>query len=242
MTPSRGFTGLFVSAPSNGALQWRVSSLTPSSPCKEDFSFSIPVNSSISIDLHRSRAKSQRVFLEKLLLSRSIISADRMPLPVRVLVQANQRPPCPERSPHSLLSLHRDFCSCTSPLWLATETQRSDKRGWNTTWDGAEKDAGADISICILEDVYEEKPAAVWCSRNHRGLVLCTAASRETPMSVPAPPRSPQSLFPHPQASHTAVKLHSRVGKKSPRWIKQKENEAFPRFTQKVNYGATYTS
>lgn len=88
-----------------------------------------------------------------------------MPLPLRVLVQANQLPLCPEWSPLLFLSLHRDFCSCTLTLWLATETQRSDKRGWNTTWDGAEKDAGADISICILEDVQEEKAAAVWCSR-----------------------------------------------------------------------------
>lgn len=77
---------------------------------------------------------------------------------------------------------------------------------------------------------------------NHRGLVLCPAASRETPMSVPAPARSPQSLFPHPQASHTAVKLQNRVSKRSPRRIKQKENEAFLRFMQKVNYGATYTT
>lgn len=77
---------------------------------------------------------------------------------------------------------------------------------------------------------------------NHRGLVLCPAASRETPMSVPAPARSPQSLFPHPQASHTAVKLQNMVSKRSPRKIKQAENEAFLRFMQKLNYGATYTT
>lgn len=77
---------------------------------------------------------------------------------------------------------------------------------------------------------------------NHRGLVLCPAASREAPVSVPAPARSPQSLFPHPQASHTALKLQNRVGKRSPRWIKEEENEAFLRFTQKVNYEATYAT
>lgn len=37
MTPSRGFTELFVWALSNGALQWRASSLTLSSPCKDFF-------------------------------------------------------------------------------------------------------------------------------------------------------------------------------------------------------------
>lgn len=39
MTPSTGFTELFVQALSSGAFQWRASSLTLSSPCKEGFGF-----------------------------------------------------------------------------------------------------------------------------------------------------------------------------------------------------------
>lgn len=67
MTPSTGFTELFVQAPSSGAFQWRASSLTLSSPCKEGFGFCCFVLfffhfSSISIDLCRSRVKSQHVF------------------------------------------------------------------------------------------------------------------------------------------------------------------------------------
>lgn len=142
-------------------------------------------------------------------------------------------PPLTAQSPSRFLFLH---IATTTGNWNGKIRQKKLKHhlGWN--WKRCRS-----RYLHLYSPVRREASCGVVVP-NHRGLMLCPAASRETPMSVPAPARSPQSPFPHPQASHTAVKLQNRVSKRSPRTIKRKENEAFLRFMQKVNYGATYTT
>lgn len=106
-------------------------------------------------------------------------------------------------------------------LHIATETERSDKRSWATTWDEAERDAGADISICILEDLWA---AGTSCSAPWDAGILHL--------------RRPQwHLQGHPCSACCGAP--NMVSKRSPERIKQKKNERFLRCMQKVNYGAT---
>lgn len=242
MTPSRGFTELFVWASSNGALQWRASSLTLSSPCKEDFFFQLFQLIAAFPLTYTGAEPNPSVSFKKSFSSAEAASQQiGCPCPWESLSSQTNSPPCTEWSPHLSLSLRRDFCSCTLTLWLATEnTKIRQKRlkhhlGWS--W---KRCRSRYLHLYSRGRVRGEGSCGVVLP-SHRGLTGALPRCISGNPNV-TPARSPQSLFPHPQASHTALKLHNRVGERSPGWIKQEENEAFLRFTRKVNYGATYAT
>ena len=234
MTPSTGFTELFAQAPSSGALQWRASGLTLSSPCKERvFSFQLIA----AFPLTYTGAASNPSMSFKTSYSSAEAASQQIGRPCPCEIPHPGRPtptthwtipPLIAQPPSRFLFLH---IATVIGNWNRKIRQKKLKHHLGWSW---KRCRSRYLHLYSRGCVRWEASCGItgdWCS-----------ASRETLMSVPAPARSPQSLFPHPQASHTAVKLQNRVSKRSPRQIKQKENEAFLRFMQKVYYGATYTT